>query len=67
MLIRFNRRSLRTPAGSLRVLILLAAGFALGQLSTWPVKLDDPGGQNHVEGMRLVELAPLRQNAPSRE
>ncbi|MBZ5515432.1 MAG: hypothetical protein LAN62_11465 [Acidobacteriia bacterium] len=44
--------------------LLLAGGFAVWQVSTWPVRLRYPGEQNYVEGMRLVEMVHLREGVP---
>ena len=43
------------------VVLLMAGAFAFWHVSSWPTRLRYPGEQNFVEGMRLVEMAHLRQ------
>lgn len=44
--------------------LLLAGGFAVWQLSTWPVRFRYPGEWCWIEGMRLAEMQHLRQGIP---
>lgn len=44
--------------------LLLAGGFALWQLSAWPVRFRYPGEWCGIEGMRLAEMQHLRQGIP---
>ena len=60
-------QSEKPPRGSQMVMwaaVILALGFALPQLSAWPVKLRYPGEQDYVEGMRLVEMVHLQEGVP---
>jgi len=44
--------------------VLLAGGFAVWQLSAWPVRFRYPGEWCGIEGMRLAEMQHVRQGIP---
>jgi hypothetical protein len=44
--------------------LLIAGGFAVWQLSSWPVRLRYPGDRCSVEGIFLAEMLHLRQGVP---
>lgn len=44
--------------------LLLAGIFAGSQLSTWPARIQYPGEQGGIEGMRLAEMLHLRRGVP---
>ena len=46
------------------VALVLAGGFAVWQLSAWPVRFRYPGEWCGIEGMRLAEMQHLRQGIP---